>query len=65
MEWLDRWPHWIRSERTLQALNSAACGHYALTFLKDRVRGYSMLHFVQSFSLVDLVANDRRVGQYV
>ena len=29
MEWLDHWPHWIRSEQTLQALNSAACGHYA------------------------------------
>ena len=35
-------PHWIRSERTLQALNSTACE-----------------------SGVDLVGNDRRIGQRV
>ena len=65
MDWLDQPPHWIRSERTLQALNSAACGYYALMFVKDRVRGHSMLQFVQSFSPVDLVTNDRRVGQSI
>ena len=59
LEWLDRWPHLQRSEQTLQALNSAACGHYALSFLKDRARGLSLLEFVQEFSPYDLVANDR------
>ena len=34
-------------------------------FLRNRVRGRSMLQFVQSFSSVDLVANDRRPGESV
>ena len=65
LEWLDRRPHLLRSEQTLEALNSTACGHYALMFSKDRARGDSMLQFVQKFSLIDLVANDRRAGQCV
>ena len=65
MEWLDHWPLLLRSEQTLQALNSAARGHYALMFLKDRARGDSTVQFGQKFSPIGLVANDCRVGQDV
>ena len=65
LEWLDHWPHLLRNKQTLQALNSAACGHCALMFLKDRARGDSTVQFVQKLSPIDLVGNDRGVGQDV
>ena len=33
-DWLARWSPVWRNDRTLQALNSTACGHYALLFFK-------------------------------
>ena len=65
VEWLDRWPLLVRSEQTLQALNSPPCAHYALWFLKDHTRGQSMLEFVQGCSPYDLVSNVRQIGQEV
>ena len=64
--WLkDEWDSVQWNDRTLQALNSTACGHYALMFLKERVRRRTMLEFVQRFSPHDFVANDRAVGRQV
>ena len=37
--WLEQWDHVKWNKQTLQALNSIAWGHYALIFLKGRVRG--------------------------
>lgn len=65
-KWIeDEWDSVQWNDRTLQALNSTACGHYALMFLKDRVRGRTMHEFVQTFSPHDFVANDRTVGRQV
>ena len=65
LEWLDRWPHLLSREETLQILNSVACAHYALMLLKDCACGQSLLEFGQTFSPYDLVANDRRIGNHV
>ena len=35
-DWLARWSPVWRNDRTVQALNSTACGHHALLFLKER-----------------------------
>ena len=62
-EWLAQWPTVYRSGITLQALQSQTCGHYALLFLKARVRGVSFKEFLADFSSHDLVANDVKVAQ--
>ena len=64
-DWLARWSPVWRNDRTLQALNSTACGHYALQFLKERARGRTMEEFLEGFCSYDLVGNDRMVGNQV
>ena len=49
-DWLAQWcPVW-RNDRTLQALNSTACGHYALLFSKEQARGWTMEECLEGFS---------------
>ena len=64
-EWLAQWIPLYRSDMTLQALQSQACGHYALLFLKARARGVSFDEFLANFSPHDLVANDAKVAQQI
>ena len=65
-EWLSRYFTKIRrNAQTLQAVNSAACGDYALLYLKARVRGHSLEHFVSQFSTTNLVENDHVVGSII
>ena len=65
-EWIAKhWKYVVRSHRTLQAYDSRACGHYAFTYLQDRVRGQTLLEFVESFRDGDYVWNDHRVGERV
>ena len=64
-KWLAQWPTVYRSGVTLQALQSQTCGHYALLFLKARVRGVSFEEFLADFSPHDLVANDMKVVQRI
>ena len=47
----------------MQALNSMACGHYALLFLKGGVRGKTMTDFVEGFSPIDFTGNDQVIGR--
>lgn len=56
----EHWPHARRNDPTLQAMNSRACGHYCLLYLKAKVRGHSMEDFLEEFSPQDYVANDRK-----
>ena len=42
-----------------------ACGHYTFTYLQDRVRGRTLLEYVESFRDGDYVWNDHRVGERV
>ena len=51
-DWLARCSPVWRNDRTLQALNSTACGHYALTFLKDRAPATQPGHLKQVYPLV-------------
>ena len=37
-DWLAQWVPMWRNDRTLQALDTTACGHCALMFLKERTR---------------------------
>ena len=65
-EWIAKhWKDVVRSDRTLQAYDSRACGHYAFVYLQDRVRRRTLLEFVESFRDADYVWNDHRVGQLV
>ena len=48
----------------LQSLDSNACGHYALMYLKYKARGKTMEDFVNCFDR-DYVMNDHRVGHQV
>ena len=65
-EWITRhWKYVVRSEKTLQAYDGWACGHYAFVYLQERVRRRTLLEFVESFRDGDYVWNDHRVGERV
>ena len=64
-DWLGRRSPVWRNDWTLQALNSTACGHYAVLFLKERARGQTMEEFLEGFFSYDFVGNDRMVGNQV
>ena len=65
-EWIAKhWKYVVRSDRTLQAYDSRACGHYVFAYLQDRVRGRTLLEFVESFRDGDYVWNDHCVRQRV
>ena len=40
-DWWSKWPELEVSDRTLQAMDSQTCGHYALMFLKSRAAGHT------------------------
>ena len=64
--WIARhWTYVVRSDKTLQAYDSLACGHYVFLYLQERVRGRTLLEFVESFRDEDYVWNDHRVGERV
>ena len=51
----------MRCGQTLQLLDSQACGHYALQYLKAKVSGVDLLNFLSRWSKNNLVLNDARV----
>ena len=58
-EWIARhWKYVVRNDRTLQAYESRACGHYAFAYLQDRVRRRTLLEFVESFRGGDYLERD-------
>ena len=64
--WLRK--HWSVVEantQSLQALNSATCGHYALRFLVDRSRGKTMRQFLEQFDPYDYVYNDTIIASWM
>ena len=66
LAWIEKhWPHARRCDRTLQAMNSRACGHYCLLYLQAKVRGQALEDFLDSFSPYDYVTNDHLVGERV
>lgn len=44
---------------TIQAMDSQTCGHYALMFLKAKVRGSKFQEFLAQWSSQNLVLNDQ------
>ena len=64
--WLRR--HWSVVEcntQSLQAINSATCGHYALRFLVERSQGRTMRQFLDQFRTYDYVYNDARIAHWM
>ena len=64
--WLRR--HWniIESNtQSLQALNSATCGHYALKYLVDKSQGKTLRDFLDQFSRYDYVHNDALIARWM
>ena len=60
--WLSQFPTVLRSDKTLQTLDSMACGHYALQYLKSKANGVDMNTFLSFWSDTDFVQNDLVVG---
>ena len=69
-------PHlqsWIRTHwkvveantHSLQAVNSATCGHYALRFLVDRSQGKTFRDFLERFDPYDYVYNDALIASWM
>ena len=64
--WLRRhWPITEANTQSLQALNSATCGHYALRFLIERCRGRTFRHFLELFRPHDYVYNDTVIARWM
>ena len=61
--WFNQWDELRCSEQTLPALDSFSCGHYALFFLKARVRGVSFQDFLAQWHPTNLVLNERQVAE--
>ena len=61
--WLSQFATVVRGDKTLQALDSMACGHYALQFLKAQANGMDLAQFLSLWSDTDFVENDKRVGR--
>ena len=61
--WLKQWKHLVQNQDTLQALDSQTCGHYAILYLKARVRGQRLQDFLARWRGDTLVLNDVRVSQ--
>ena len=61
--WLRRrWSVLECNTQSLQAINSATCGHYALRFLVERSQGRTMRQFLGPFRSYDYVYNDARIA---
>ena len=60
--WLNQWPALIRSDETLQAMDSFTCGHYALFFLEAKARHVSFQDFLAQWHATNFVLNDTRVA---
>ena len=64
--WLRRhWPVVETNTQSLQAVNSATCGHYALRFLVDRSQGKTMRDFLNHFDPYDYVRNDAYIARWM
>ena len=61
--WWTQWKYLIRSDITLQAMDSQTCGHYALFFLKARAQGQSYQDFLGQWRCNNLVLNDHKVAE--
>ena len=61
--WWSQFATVVRSDKTLQALDSMACGHYTLQYLKAKANGVDLPTFLSFWSDTDFVSNDHVVGQ--
>lgn len=64
-KWIGQWKFVIQNQDTLQSLASQTCGHYALMYLKDRARGFSLEEFLCRWRGDNLVLNDYNVAQEI
>ena len=63
-DWIVKhWTYVVTNGKSLQAVQDTSCGHYALIYLKERIRGCSLQDFLNMFSRYDYVENDHKVGQ--
>mgnify|MGYP001794774731 CR=1 FL=1 len=58
-KWIDR------NGMSLQTLNSATCGHYALKYLIDRSKGKTMRQFLDEFTPKKNVQNDEKIAKWL
>ena len=64
-QWLKSFKYITSNGQTLQALDSMACGHYALEYLKQKARGVQLSDFLQPRHKRDFVLNDNRIAEMV
>ena len=66
LQWLNaNWSVMERNSQSLQAINSATCGHYALRFLAERSQGRSLRQFLEQFKRHDYVYNDAMMARWM
>ena len=63
--WLAKWPTLESNSISLQAINSATCGHYALKYLLEKSQGKTMRQFLEQFHPLDYVYNDARIARWL
>jgi len=54
-----------RSGQSIQSLESQACGHYCIQYLKAKAKGIPLSDFLKQWDEKDLVLNDVKVGQMI
>ena len=63
--WWNQFANITRSGQSIQSLQSQACGHYCIQYLKAKARGVSFIDFLAQWDRKDLVNNDVKVGQTI
>ena len=66
VQWLNaHWSVMEKNNQSLQAINSATCGHHALRFLVKRSQGRSLRQFLDQFKRHDYVYNDAMMARWM
>ena len=63
--WWNQFATMTRSGQSIQSLQSQACGHYCIQYLKAKAKGNSLIDFLAQWDEKDLVENDVKVGHMI
>lgn len=65
-QWIeDHWEILQTNRKSLQAVNSMTCGHYALKYLIEKSNGRTLEDFLKQFSNINYVANDAKIARWM
>jgi len=64
-QWWNQFANITRSGQAIQSLESQACGHYCIQYLKAKAKGIPLTDFLKQWDETDLVLNDVHVGEMI